>query len=1320
RVITKTDQTPSLGYIKILGYQGVYDCNNLYRIQVDMIEESGSSGCTDSFYEPNETIASAKRPFDAVGPISKTQQMDALISKSDDVDYYKIGVNGKGKFTIRLENLPHDYDVYLYENNSEIGKGIRSSTNNEKIVINKDISTETVYFIKVVSGLSSYDCNSKYRLIVDWIPDAGSPCNGDPYEPSSGNTNVSVFSNFGSSTSKNTTILPTIHSASDIDYYKVTLSHPGRLRINLTSLPENYDLQIVDANGQLLQSAGSYNTGITNEEVLFYKTSYTTEAVYVYVYSSTGAYDCDDTYSLYGHWEASTQQNCTDTSYEPNESISTANTTAFLSFGNLTKSIFGYISSSTDFDYYKVRLVNQGRLSLDLESLPEDYNVDIFSSNGALLRRLNNSGDNGEHTTLDFGDAMTRDIYVKVYSAFGGYDCIDSYRLSLQWTGWSGQGCPSLDTEWENNDTPNTAANALPLANNQAYTKEIENYIHDPLDVDFYKLNSNTKGWYHLSLPDNTISSQIIISITDKFGNIIKSSSDKFLFFEVKVNLYEEYRIFIKTKNNYYNCNKKYTLNVTWEPSSNSTNGGGGTSNDPCDHVIPLSFNGRTASYSGNVNDGTSLISNNYCEVGMVGKEKNFKFEFDPIPFGYHPNSISFRLYGLTNQNINCYILEECNPTNSYCFGKGETGIIWSDYYGYVEGLTPGNTYYVSVDGTTNDNTFTLEIIYNNYFITFDEFGCGLSLPHTNYQCFGNSYNIILDYGNLTNATVSAPGYNVANLGGNIFKINNVLNSAVDISVSYTSNLGFSCTQPQTIPIYDCGINIENCFGLEPPAAPSITVSCPGEKIPTANIYNPSGYEVTWYEDADSETVVGFGDSFTPTEYGVFYVKFSAPSLGCESTRIPVEFRQDQKLDIVPIVINNECYGDNAGSIELLLDRDTTNFLFDWSNGVSNTLKLTNLTSGEYIVTVTTAYGCESVHNFKINEPERLSIGEPQPYVRAELCQGNRPSLIGDIVALDNIEVGSEIKGIFKTKNFQNVIGSQDSIKWDKNKLKFISVKSTLASDFSYNDSKVFTEGVLSFYYLNANLNGLPDDTEFIDLKFEVLAKFDLQEIAISNNPPFSEWINTIGETIEICTNPIVVTKNVVPIKSKICSGDSVNINPIIIGGTPPYSYNWSTGDTTINKTIIDGGNYVFDVYDANGCYTSTNYEIQKSNKVDIEIVSDTFNQELYLTALSPSFIEGSWNDGTNDITIRVGGEGTYTYTIEDNLGCTSSQSITLSDMDQDGYLSPFDCDDNNATIYPDAIEVVYNGINDDCNPATLDDDLDQDGFLHDDDCDDS
>jgi len=64
-------------------------------------------------------------------------------------------------------------------------------------------------------------------------------------------------------------------------------------------------------------------------------------------------------------------------------------------------------------------------------------------------------------------------------------------------------------------------------------------------------------------------------------------------------------------------------------------------------------------------------------------------------------------------------------------------------------------------------------------------------------------------------------------------------------------------------------------------------------------------------------------------------------------------------------------------------------------------------------------------------------------------------------------------------------------------------------------------------------------------------------------------------------------------------------------------------------------------------------------------------------------------------------------------------------DADGDGYFDVSeiiypgaDCDDTNPNINPGATEILFNGIDDDCNPLTLDDDEDGDGFGVNDDCD--
>lgn len=58
-------------------------------------------------------------------------------------------------------------------------------------------------------------------------------------------------------------------------------------------------------------------------------------------------------------------------------------------------------------------------------------------------------------------------------------------------------------------------------------------------------------------------------------------------------------------------------------------------------------------------------------------------------------------------------------------------------------------------------------------------------------------------------------------------------------------------------------------------------------------------------------------------------------------------------------------------------------------------------------------------------------------------------------------------------------------------------------------------------------------------------------------------------------------------------------------------------------------------------------------------------------------------------------------------------------DLDGDGFTLTDDCNDEDADVSPTASEVPYDGTDNDCDPATLDDDLDEDGYPLADDCND-
>jgi gliding motility-associated-like protein len=88
-----------------------------------------------------------------------------------------------------------------------------------------------------------------------------------------------------------------------------------------------------------------------------------------------------------------------------------------------------------------------------------------------------------------------------------------------------------------------------------------------------------------------------------------------------------------------------------------------------------------------------------------------------------------------------------------------------------------------------------------------------------------------------------------------------------------------------------------------------------------------------------------------------------------------------------------------------------------------------------------------------------------------------------------------------------------------------------------------------------------------------------------------------------ILGQPDVLTIYSVDIDEVKCKNDPRGaIRPWIVGGTSPYSYIWSTGDTTATISGVKGGAYQFHVTDANGCTWSSDfvipYEVERCEEI--------------------------------------------------------------------------------------------------------------------------
>lgn len=104
-----------------------------------------------------------------------------------------------------------------------------------------------------------------------------------------------------------------------------------------------------------------------------------------------------------------------------------------------------------------------------------------------------------------------------------------------------------------------------------------------------------------------------------------------------------------------------------------------------------------------------------------------------------------------------------------------------------------------------------------------------------------------------------------------------------------------------------------------------------------------------------------------------------------------------------------------------------------------------------------------------------------------------------------------------------------------------------------------------------------------------------------------SSNLNTLTDTIFLTANDIILILNTMPSSCDVPSG---SVSAVINGGTSPYSYSWSTGDTSAGINGLSAGTYSLLVTDSIGCIQYGLTTLDPPDSCFVEI-SGTLYQDL-------------------------------------------------------------------------------------------------------------
>jgi hypothetical protein len=208
----------------------------------------------------------------------------AAITTSTDNDYFRIVTTGTTNNVFTLAGPSGvDFDMTIYNSGgTSIGSGTSSSANETVTLNNQPAGT---YYIRIYgyNGANSATC---YTITATATPVTG--C-ASTYDVSTNGT-----SGGAATIPFNTDIKGLISPTGDVDFYRFVITTGGTATVTLTTLPGDYDIQLLSSNGTT-QLAISQNGGTSSETIT---RTYTAGTYFLRVYGYNGANSATSCYTL--------------------------------------------------------------------------------------------------------------------------------------------------------------------------------------------------------------------------------------------------------------------------------------------------------------------------------------------------------------------------------------------------------------------------------------------------------------------------------------------------------------------------------------------------------------------------------------------------------------------------------------------------------------------------------------------------------------------------------------------------------------------------------------------------------------------------------------------------------------------------------------------------------------------------------------------------------------------------------------------------------------------------------------------------------------
>ncbi|HTA83895.1 MAG TPA: T9SS type A sorting domain-containing protein [Bacteroidia bacterium] len=369
---------------------------------------------------------------------------------------------------------------------------------------------------------------------------------------------------------------------------------------------------------------------------------------------------------------------------------------------------------------------------------------------------------------------------------------------------------------------------------------------------------------------------------------------------------------------------------------------------------------------------------------------------------------------------------------------------------------------------------------------------------------------------------------------------------------------------------------------------------------------------------------------------------------------------------------NDICNGAATGSAMVTAGGGTPSYTYAWKPAVSTTTSASNLSAGNYVVTVTDSLKCTAKDTVKITQP--VPIATTTAVVLSSCKATNGMASVSASAGVAPYTYSWSPGG--QTKDTATNLGpaSYTCTVTDANgchvaATAIVSDSSTLKAVMTNEaNEKCYGEAIGLASFSVSGGTGLTDTYSWSPSGSTTTAASGLVAGTYTFTVTDSVGCQAVS-TVNI-TQPNALRDSMANVRQVLCYGAATGRTTAgVTGGTTPYTYAWSTGATTSNLTNVAAGSYTVVVTDANGCKDSTNITLTQPATA----VADS-NQLATIkcyggSATATAFAYGgvkpytyAWSGGstntTNTATLTA---GTYIVTIRDSNKCRLRDTIVVN-----------------------------------------------------------